>query len=54
MLSASGTERVTRHVLGEGRADAQKAHFQVEVMDVATMRSLVSGSSVYLSCLNPS
>lgn len=23
-------------------------------MDVATMRSLVSGSSVYLSCLNPS
>lgn len=29
------------------------AHFQVEVMEVATIRSDVSFSTVYLSCKNP-
>ena len=32
----------------------KSAHFQVEVMEVAIMRSRVSGSSVYLSCRKPS
>lgn len=38
---------------GGKREEDARAHFHVAVMDVATMRSEVSFSTVYLSCRNP-
>lgn len=36
------------------RNSRHKAYFQVQVMAVASILSLVSGSTVYLSCKKPS